>query len=567
MKNLVKTIGVLFFLFIFSSLAMATCPEAPINGVYYTSSFCWTDDSSPAWIPGISEHDDRVRLQRAIDKAHGKLVFDEANYWISGELVLHDDIILEGIGRARNVPIPLPSPTPGSPPGPETNLSTKINQWTAGEAIFRIKENMYSISIRDMTLIAGGPNKSGTMGIYASPESGPESSIGFEFVNLTFTNLDQGIYFYSAAVTGSPLGQWQADHVRLDHAWFNNCRIGIHINSNNSGWSMNSLEFLVPSDFDHDTGPDHDTWGIFMEQSTYTNINLAIGNGNKSECPVGDHRCECPKDDEACVIPTGFIWVKRHANLTIQNTVDENFGYSLYIGDPTDDYLDLRNDPINLTNNHFNNDVYAKHATLVSVANQYGSENKPIKVDAYGTSVVTSIGDKFCFEGVTCEVASVDYSNFQLHDTSKFLLSSTKDHAFIGTDLLSPLNVTGTWTGDPLLSVMSQNAVGDSIFRLGRTLYWFDFTRSETDGALEIKGNQTGYNAVRFVMDSGTKVQINTDGSVTYASMNHSTLSGNTKPVGTVIYCSDCTKATPCGSGGTGALAKRVGTTPIWDCD
>lgn len=34
---------------------------------------------------------------------------------------------------------------------------------------------------------------------------------------------------------------------------------------------------------------------------------------------------------------------------------------------------------------------------------------------------------------------------------------------------------------------------------------------------------------------------------------------------GTAIYCSDCTKATPCASGGSGAFAKRING--AWDCD
>lgn len=34
---------------------------------------------------------------------------------------------------------------------------------------------------------------------------------------------------------------------------------------------------------------------------------------------------------------------------------------------------------------------------------------------------------------------------------------------------------------------------------------------------------------------------------------------------GTALYCSDCTKATPCASGGTGAFAKRING--AWDCD
>jgi hypothetical protein len=34
---------------------------------------------------------------------------------------------------------------------------------------------------------------------------------------------------------------------------------------------------------------------------------------------------------------------------------------------------------------------------------------------------------------------------------------------------------------------------------------------------------------------------------------------------GLVMYCSDCTKATPCAGAGTGAIAKRLNG--AWDCD
>jgi hypothetical protein len=34
---------------------------------------------------------------------------------------------------------------------------------------------------------------------------------------------------------------------------------------------------------------------------------------------------------------------------------------------------------------------------------------------------------------------------------------------------------------------------------------------------------------------------------------------------GTIAYCSDCTKATPCAGAGSGALAKRING--AWDCD
>jgi hypothetical protein len=43
----------------------------------------------------------------------------------------------------------------------------------------------------------------------------------------------------------------------------------------------------------------------------------------------------------------------------------------------------------------------------------------------------------------------------------------------------------------------------------------------------------------------------------------HSTLSSQAN--GTVVYCTDCTIANPCASGGSGALAKRINS--VWVCN
>lgn len=40
---------------------------------------------------------------------------------------------------------------------------------------------------------------------------------------------------------------------------------------------------------------------------------------------------------------------------------------------------------------------------------------------------------------------------------------------------------------------------------------------------------------------------------------------GSSKPNGTIVYCSDCTKATPCAGSGSGSFAKRINS--AWDCN
>lgn len=61
-----------------------------------------------------------------------------------------------------------------------------------------------------------------------------------------------------------------------------------------------------------------------------------------------------------------------------------------------------------------------------------------------------------------------------------------------------------------------------------------------------------------------TKFSVYKDGSV-YLGAGVVFASLGTPTNGTLVYCPDCTKATPCGSGGSGAIAKRING--AWDCD
>lgn len=70
---------------------------------------------------------------------------------------------------------------------------------------------------------------------------------------------------------------------------------------------------------------------------------------------------------------------------------------------------------------------------------------------------------------------------------------------------------------------------------------------------------------VRDSSDGSTLFQMTEAGLMWWAvAFTHATLPAGTTN-GNVLYCSDCTKATPCGSGGTGAFAKRLNS--AWDCN
>lgn len=98
-------------------------------------------------------------------------------------------------------------------------------------------------------------------------------------------------------------------------------------------------------------------------------------------------------------------------------------------------------------------------------------------------------------------------------------------------------------------------------------------------GTALVWAQSTGINdqeVQRFVLPSSntTGFRVHTSGSIMNLTLSHGSLRFGGRDFsllpdvivnGSVIYCSDCTKATPCASGGTGALAKRLNN--AWDCD
>jgi hypothetical protein len=283
---------------------------------------------------------------------------------------------------------------------------------------------------------------------------------------------------------------------------------------------------------------------MYLERSTYTTMDLLIGNGDYINAGPA----------------SAFIYVKDHANLSIRGAVDEGFHNSIFIrgGD--------RSSPIHLDNNFIQSKLTVNDSTVVSTGNQfYSTPGNFIDAVATGGSQIFSYGDKFCLEGHGCPTRGYIPSGGAQVVTS---VNGFKASSNIPTYMDNILSIAGdNYSGTPLLSVMAKSFAGDSLLRLGRGSFWFDVTRSETDGSLTFKGNQNDYSRYTFDTANGGKVQINNDGSVTYGTVAYSALGAAyyTTQNGTVVYCSNCTKSTPCGSGGSGALAKRINGS--WDCD
>lgn len=96
-------------------------------------------------------------------------------------------------------------------------------------------------------------------------------------------------------------------------------------------------------------------------------------------------------------------------------------------------------------------------------------------------------------------------------------------------------------------------------------------TESSTGSGSKLPINAIVGGASKFSVDSsgvvataGATTGTNQVGAVFPGSVAHASLSGSATN-GQIVYCSNCTIANPCASGGTGALAKRLNG--VWVCN
>lgn len=522
------------------------------SGITYTSNFPRTGSPNLSTSQGL-KFNDTSRLQAAM-QCRGKIIFNENEYYINGTLIVLPYQLIEGTGTGTNVTSLGGSSNPGAFAG------SKIIQ-TANLPIFKIGTQIVDVAIRDLALIGDISNTSNNLfGIYAEggissvstnngattmlcipnppsspptePETGNCSSIGFQFSNLNFTNLNKGFY-----VNARNAGEWQIDNMRLDHARFVECIMGIHLNTLNGGLSATSLDFFIPP------GPNQEesgtkTYGIYLERSTYSSFDWLVGNGRSS---INEN-----------LFGSVFIYVKDHASLTIKNAISEGLRDDLVVDGNT------RNLPINLTNNQFQGGVRIKDATVYSNSNQYGSVTTPGELPAVASGIaqIYSIGDKFCFENALSSSCD-EGRGFTTEGAARVIFSSNQKKAQTGTPFSILLPFADTY-----------------MFRLGVRGYNYDFARSEIDGKLNILGSQNDYSGYSFQMTGTTnsmikKVDINNDGSIVLdgslklGSVAFSALGSSA--AGTMIYCSDCQEANTCAGSGNGAFAKKLPNR--WDCD
>src|SRR5262249_26986270 len=179
--------------------------------------------------------DDTAALRAAVNAAAktggGRVVIPPGVFKVSSPIDLPSGVIIEGSGSAYNG-------------------FCQILLTTPNQKAFTIGENRRNIKIHDLEIKAQYASTSpfrlmeGTIAIAAEGHNLSQPTIDVEFRGLTITGFDKGI-----SVEGSDAkGQWQFDHILVDHCSFYEVRMGIYLNSNNSTfWKISHCNISVIS--------------------------------------------------------------------------------------------------------------------------------------------------------------------------------------------------------------------------------------------------------------------------------------------------------------------------------
>lgn len=279
---------------------------------------------------------------------------------------------------------------------PSTNLPerfspTRIRLRHPNQTIFRIGGCTDQVSVRDIELLGnsalfGEPKRdpTGNYGIEAVGKwkkkgfmgmEEPNSSQIFRFENITFQNLDRGIYVHNANDEAcNPADQlcnaWQFDYVRVDHGSFINNRTGIWVDTSNTDWKITNSVFSYSAQ-----NPPGD--GIHVQRGGTMLVEQSWGGGYDYGANIGGT----------------FIYIDAIGSLTIVNSGSERGKRSIY----TNPLGGIRSETIMMTGSIFGDVIELRgYLNFVSSANQFG----PATVQADPGVTITSTGDRFCHDPI-----------------------------------------------------------------------------------------------------------------------------------------------------------------------
>lgn len=411
---------------------------------------------------GDGQSDDTAALRATITAAAksggGRVIIPPGIFKVSSPIDLPSGVVIDGSGSAYN--------------GFCQILLTVPNQ-----KVFTIGENRRNIKIHDLEIKAQYASTSpfrlmaGTTAIAAEGHNLNQPTIDVEFRGLTITGFDRGI-----SVEGSsPQGQWQFDHILVDHCSFYEVKTGIYLNSGNSTfWKITHCNISVIAG----------GYGIYIQRSGPVTIDTTLSG---SPGTVIGH----PE-----TMGRAFVYLAGgQGNITIINGFAEgieNFLEVTGIGNYTL--------PITVMGSLIGGKiVFHENVQFISIGNSYNAGNVQT-VDRATDVIIQSIGDVTQDPPHSGNVPNGGASAFKLIGNSRVVFSSGLYGAGFNnpTTFSQPVGVGTKPAPDALLTLAAPNSPTTHL-RIGNTAgFFYNIGRNPTDGYLTFLGNQTGYTGFRF---------------------------------------------------------------------
>jgi hypothetical protein len=462
---------------------------------------------------------------------------------------------------------------------PTTNVPAKQSSSTIrlrnnNQTIFRIGGCTDQIIVRNLELLGNSAlygeqarDATGDIGIEGlgkwainptTQAETPNSSQVFKFENVTFQNLDKGIWVHNANdgncnASTQQCHSWQFDYVKVDHGTFINNKTGIWINTYNTDWKITNSAFAYSAQ----NAPGN---GIRLEKAGAVLIEQSFGGGYDYGSNIGGT----------------FVYVDTTGALSIINSASERGQRSIYFNPAGA----ISNVMLTVINSIFGDKIeLGGRLNYISTGNFYGAAT----VVAGSDVKITSTGDRFCYDPLVlpgfCKDSNGQTVSNPGFNGGKIMFQTGRVAEGSGNDVIQRRpNYFGHEVevgdddynnNDALIYSHSYN-YNKPLLRLGQPGYYYDFKRREYNGFLTITGNQD--KPYRGITINGP---LQFDKDMTYndiVTYGNSWLSGY--PVitdGVLVYCKDCAKNTTTGlcqqgtAGTDGAFAKRINGT--WRCD
>ncbi|MEP6945057.1 MAG: hypothetical protein ABJA02_04010 [Acidobacteriota bacterium] len=264
---------------------------------------------------------------------------------------------------------------------------TRIRLRNTNQTIFRIGGCTNQVTVKDLELMGNSAlygetprDASGNYGIEGlgkweiDPRTGAQSANSsqvFNFENVTFQNLDRGIFVHNAndgncKAADQVCGGWQFDYVTVDHCVFMNNKTGIWVDTHNTDWSISSSLFSyiaanAPGD------------GIHIQKAGSMSIRQSFGGGYDYGAAVGGT----------------FIYVDAIQTLTIVSSGSERGKRSLYFNP----LGAIRSQMVTMIGSIFGDPIELHgNMNFTSSGNSFG----PKTIQADPNVQITSVGDRFC---------------------------------------------------------------------------------------------------------------------------------------------------------------------------